>query len=472
MNRSITEKELDGVNAQAATRTPLAITKMGPLSFKSLMLIYFCIVLIPYGLGLASEHVSYRGLYTELVTILSIAGVTMMLAQFLLSGRLEGISSKTGVDNGMHLHRKVGESIAIFFFLHPFLIVLPRFWISSSFALDDLLLLFTEDLTLNGLFAWSLMIVWVLMAMFKNKIGMSYEAWRISHGVGAIAIAILATDHVITIGRHGHYDEWFDWFWIVLCTGAVSALLYTYFIRPLMFAKKPFKIVSCEKAGRSDWYLTLKKDGNFDFNFDAGQFVWLNTSGNPYDRSEHPFSIASSPSTLPNITFIIRALGDYTSQLGKLKAGDIAYLDGPHGVFTLNGRNARGIALIAGGAGIGPIMGILRQLRDVGDTRPVRLMFGNQTLDQMVLQDEIAAMSESEIMDFEQMLVLSQPPEDFCGHKGVMDRGILEKFFCSDDRDEWDFYLCGPQVMVNAVEKTLTAMEIPQDRIIFEKLGF
>jgi predicted ferric reductase len=436
------------------------------------MVIYFCIVLIPYVLGLASEHVSYRGLYTEIVTILSVAGFAMMLAQFFLSGRLESIASKTGVDNGMHLHRKVGEWLAILFFLHPFLILLPRLWLSNSFFIDDFISLFTKPLIENGFYAWSLMIVWVLMAMFKDKIGMSYEAWRISHGVGAIAIVILATDHVITVGRHGHYDEWFDWFWIIICAAAVTALVYTYFIRPLIFIKKPFKVVSCEKAGRSDWYLTLEKDGDFQFNFEAGQFVWLNTSGNPYDRTEHPFSIASSPSTLPNITFIIRALGDYTSQLGKLKSGDIAYIDGPHGVFTLNGRNARGIALIAGGAGIGPIMGIMRQLRDSGDKRPIRLMFGNQTFDQMVLQDEIESMSESKIMDFEQMLVLTQPPQGFSGYKGVMDRKILEKFFCSDERDEWDFYLCGPQIMVNAVEKTLISMEIPQERIIFEKLGF
>ncbi len=472
MNRSITKEELVKAQSPKPNCAHVTITKTAPLSFRALMVIYFCIVLVPYGLGLASQHVSYRGWYTELVSILSMAGFAMMLVQFFLSGRLEGVSSKTGVDNGMLLHRKVGEMLALLFLLHPLLIVLPRFWLSSSFAVDNLVLLFTEPLTSTGFYAWSLMIVWVLMAMFKDKLNMSYEGWRVSHGIGAIAIAILATDHVITIGRHGHYDEWLDWFWIALCTAAVSALVYTYFIRPRQFSKKPFKIVSCEKAGISDWYLTIEKDGDFEFEFEAGQFVWINTSGNPYDRSEHPFSIATCPTTLPRISFIIRALGDYTSNLDRLKVGQTAYLDGPHGIFTLTGRKANGIALIAGGAGVGPIMGILRQLRDMGDTRPIRLIYGNQSFDQMVLQDEIKAMSESNTMDFEQMLVLTQPPEIFKGHKGVMDRTILEKVFCTTDRNEWDYYLCGPEVMVKAVEKTMKNMEIPQHRIIFEKLGF
>lgn len=467
MNVSIVKDEQ--VNTIKPKILPV-VNNTQPLSFKALMVIYFSIVLIPYAIGLASENVSYRGLYTEVVTILSMGGLSMMLGQFFLSGRMGSLSSKTGVDNGMLLHRKVGEYLALLFLLHPFLIVLPRFWISSSFAVDDMFSLFTENLTLNGFYAWALMIVWVLLSMFKDKIGMPYEAWRITHGIGAIAIAILATDHAITIGRHGHYDEWFDWLWIGLCTAAVSTLLYTYFIRPIATAKKPFRVVSCEKAGSSDWYLTLEKEGDFDFDFEAGQFVWLNTSGNPYDRTEHPFSIATSPSALPNISFVIRALGDYTSNLGSLKVGQRAYLDGPHGVFTLSGRKANGIALIAGGAGIGPIIGLLRQLRDVGDTRPIRLVYGNQVMEQMVFQDEINAMSES--LNFEQMLVLTQPPENFNGHKGVMDRQILEQVFSTADRDNWDYYLCGPEVMVKAVEKTMHDMKIPQERIIFEQLGF
>jgi len=468
MSGSIVEEQVRD-NVPKPEFTPIAY-KTPPMSFKALMVVYFCIALIPYGLGFTSEHVSYRGWFTELVTMLSMGGFSMMLGQFLLSGRMGSLSSKTGVDNGMLLHRKVGEYLALLFFLHPFLIVLPRFWISSNFAVDDMLSLFTEDLTLNGFYAWALMIVWVLMSMFKDKIGMPYEAWRITHGIGAIVIVILATDHVITIGRHGHYEEWFDWFWIALCAGAVSTLVYTYFVRPRTNAKRPFKVVSCVKAGSIDWYLTLEKDGEFDFDFVAGQFVWLNTSGNPYDRTEHPFSIATSPGDLPRISFVIRALGDYTSNLGDLKIGQRAYLDGPHGVFTLCGRNAKGISLIAGGAGIGPIIGILRQLRDMEYHNPVRLVYGNQLMEQMVFQDEINAISES--LDFQQMLVLTEPPENFNGYKGVMDRNILEKVFCTADRDDWDYYLCGSEGMVKAVEKTMHNMNIPKEKIIFEQLGF
>ncbi len=470
MNRSIARQDTPQTDAKTFYRVPLGHNRVPPLSFRALLAIYVCVVLIPYGLGLASDNVTYRGWYTELVTILSMAGLAMMLTQFALSGRLDRVSSRTGVDNGLLVHRKAGEILALFFLLHPFLIVAPRFWISGAFAIDDLLLVFSESLTATGLYAWSLLIIWVLMSMFRDKLGMSYEAWRLSHGIGAVAIIILATDHVVTVGRHGHYEEWLDWFWIVLCAVAVAAVVNSYFIRPRQHAKKAFKIVGCEKVGRSDWCLTLEKDGQFEFDFDAGQFAWLNTSGNPYSRTEHPFSIASSPAELPKVSFIIREAGDYTSNLGSLKLGQRAYLDGPHGEFTLSGRKARGIGLIAGGCGIGPTLGILRQLRDTGDARPVRLIYGNQTMDQLVFQGEIEAMTEA--MNIQQQLVLTEPPDGFAGHQGVIDKKILEEVFCSDERDEWDYYVCGPEVMIRAVEKTMKDIGIPRNRIIYEALSF
>ena len=174
---------------------------------------------------------------------------------------------------------------------------------------------------------------------------------------------------------------------------------------------------------------------------------------------------------MPSVSFLVRDLGDFTSKLGeRLKPGRRVYLDGPHGVFTLTARKARGIGLIAGGAGIGPILGILRQLRDIKDSRPIRLIYGNRTMDQMVFQDEIKAL-EAEL-EFDQTLVLLDPPPEFDGYKGVIDLEILDKTFTAEDRDAWDYFVCGPPVMVDAVAATLKDIGIPEKRILFERLGY
>jgi predicted ferric reductase len=393
------------------------------------------------------------------------------MVQYALAGRLNVVTQVAGIDNGMRIHRRAGELIALYFFLHPFLIVLPRVWIAPQLVLNDFWLTVTGPDAVTGVYAWALMGVWVLMAVYKDKLPLTYEAWRFSHGIGLIGIAILATHHAVTVGRHGRYEPWFDVMWIVFCAVAVGTVAFTYFVRPFLQLRRPFKVVDVKREGASDWGLTIEKDGDFDFDFDGGQFVWINTSGNPFNREEHPFTIASSSKDLPRVSFIIRALGDYTSNLDRLEPGQRVYVDGPHGIFTLMDRKAAGIALIAGGCGIAAALGILRQLRDVGDARPIRLVYGNRAMEQMVFQEEIAELDVS-LRDFEQVLVVEEPVAGSSTYHGVIDRTLLERTFGSEDRDEWIFYVCGSRNMVDAVVPMLRKLGIPAKQIIYEQLAF
>jgi predicted ferric reductase len=381
------------------------------------------------------------------------------------------VTQYAGIDNGMRIHRRAGELIALFFFLHPFLIVLPRVWIAPQLVADDLWLMLTSAESQTGVFAWSVMGVWVLLAIFRDRLPISYEAWRVSHGIGLVAVAILATWHAVTVGRHGVYQPWFDVMWVVLCTIAVATVAYTYFVRPVLQKRRPFKIVGLQKEGASDWGLTIEQDGDFDFDFDGGQFVWINTSGNPFNRKEHPFSIASSPASLPEVSFLIREAGDYTSNLDQLKPGQRVYVDGPHGAFTLTGRKAAGVALIAGGCGIAAALGILRQMRDLGDSRAVRLVYGNRIAEQFVFQDEIRAIGEH-LTEFEQVLVVEEPAAGSNAYHGQIDRTVLEQTFAAEDRSQWIYYVCGSQEMVGAVVKTLRQLSIPNKQIHYEQLAF
>ena len=88
----------------------------------------------------------------------------------------------------------------------------------------------------------------------------------------------------------------------------------------------------------------------------------------------------------------------------------------------------------------------------------------------MLFQDELTAMTDQ--LDLEVTLALEQPPEDFEGHIGFIDRGLLSGLASQPDSNNRDYYVCGPPVMIKAVEKSLKSLSIPRDRILYEQLGF
>jgi len=89
----------------------------------------------------------------------------------------------------------------------------------------------------------------------------------------------------------------------------------------------------------------------------------------------HPFSVSSGPREM-DVQFHIRDLGDHTKQVvalsKKAKAAPddpLPYvrIDGPYGVHDFNFRRYPCLMLVGGGVGITPIIGILKDVYNVGN---------------------------------------------------------------------------------------------------------
>ena len=101
--------------------------------------------------GRVTQDLERRGPYATIIGAISIIGLMALLLQYALSGRLQSVTQYAGIDNGMRIHRKAGQMIALFFFLHPFLIILPRVTIAPELVVDDLWLMLTSAESQTGL---------------------------------------------------------------------------------------------------------------------------------------------------------------------------------------------------------------------------------------------------------------------------------------------------------------------------------
>ena len=430
-----------------------------------LIVVYVVVLLLPVILG-AFQDLPHRSLIREFTDALLLIGFMALYIQFILSGRFKAISGRFGIDLVMRLHQLMARILAVFLLVHPFLVVRP--WESTSRAFERASVLFFTPSTNTGIIAWFLLLILVLVAIFRDRLHIRYEAWRLSHGIGTLAMASLATHHAINLGRHS--NTMFITLWLILLALSALTLLYIHVIKPLRKRAHPYHVVSNTQVGDGLWNVTITPDYPGRLEFAAGQFVWLTLGRSPFSINEHPFSIASCPSESPDISFLIKESGDFTSRIGEIQPGSQAYFDGPHGNCTLAGRYGTGICLIAGGAGIAPAMSIIRQLHASRDRRPIRLIYGANREGESVFTEELKAMQED--INLSEYLVLSEPPPNWHGLQGILDEHTLDMCLTDSGRKNWLYFVWGPDVMLKSVRRALRGWGVPRHQIVTERFTF
>ncbi len=152
-----------------------------------------------------------------------------------------------------------------------------------------------------------------------------------------------------------------------------------------------------------------------------------------------------------------------------MRPGERAYLDGPHGAFTVDRHgHAAGFVFIAGGVGITPIMSMLRTLADRGDGRPIYLIYANRDWESVIFREEIEALQER--LNLRVIHVLEQPPEGWTGETGFVTGDILQRHLPRfERRNVYEAFICGPQPMMDAVERALVRLGVDMGDIHTER---
>lgn len=405
-----------------------------------------------------------RAFHQELASGLGVLAFSMILMEFVLSGRIKSISNGVGMDVTMRFHQIMARTVLGFALLHPFLYQGtpsggPRPWDPTR-----QLTLTTDFFALSsGIAAYLLLPCLVLLAIGRTHLDYKYETWRLIHGIGALLIALLLLHHTIYAGRYGSQPVMI-WVWVTMTVVAVGSLLYVYLLVPFLDMARPWRVTSVTQLTPKQWEVTLKPEGHSGLDYQAGQFVWLSIGHSSFSMKENPFSICSAPAAGPEISFMIKELGDFTRTIGQIKAGTIAYLDGPYGNLSIEGRSEPGVALIAGGVGLAPMLGILRQMRLTGDPRKVKVIYGNRVVDQIAYRDELG------IEDV--IYVLSEPPDAWNGETGFIDAPLMNSVFSTEEFSEWIFVLCGPAIMLDIVEDHLIGQGTASHRILSERFDY
>ncbi|MGH3181005.1 MAG: NADH:ubiquinone reductase (Na(+)-transporting) subunit F, partial [Streptosporangiaceae bacterium] len=216
------------------------------------------------------------------------------------------------------------------------------------------------------------------------------------------------------------------------------------------------EVVSNERVTRDMRHLVVKLVEPVTLKFFPGQYVDFTVPGAGQVRS---FSMANTSSLeTGQLEFVIKIYpgGLFSEFLDrKVAVGDRLDITGPYGVFTLRNAPAADLIFVGGGAGIAPILSLLRSMAERGIERKATFYYGARTSRDLCFTEELRALTDR-LPGFRYIPALSEPSGDdaWDGEIGLI-TDVLRR--TETGLASADAYVCGPPPMVEAAMDLLPA---------------
>jgi propane monooxygenase reductase component len=227
------------------------------------------------------------------------------------------------------------------------------------------------------------------------------------------------------------------------------------------------EVVSKDPVTHDMRHLVLRLVEPGEIKFFPGQYVDITIPGTEETRS---FSMANTSSRDGGrLEFVIKVYPDglFSHFLDTaLQVGDRLDLSGPYGVFTLR-EGDDDLVFVGGGAGMAPILSLLRSMAERGLTRKATYYYGARQRRDLCFEEELRALEER-LPDFRYVPALSEPApgDDWAGETGLI-TDVVKRHAAGLAGAH--AYVCGPPPMVEAALPLLATLGVAEKRIYYDK---
>ncbi len=402
-----------------------------------------------------------RGFRTEFSVALGFVGLALMGLEFALVARFRNVAAPFGTDALVQFHRQIGLVGLVFVLIH---VALSAQWeMVAKFGSET-----TPWRVRFGAIATAALLALIASSLWRVRLRLSYEWWHFLHAVFAVVLIVAALVHIILVDYYLG-SEWKQVLLVVMSAAFVELLVWVRIGKPLTLERRPWTIERVTAEWGETTTLTLRPDGHPGFRFHPGQYAWIIVDRSPFSLTQHPFSFSSSGEDEGPIDISIKALGDFSNTVADIEPGTTVYVDGPHGVFSPDHYEGPGFCLIAGGVGITPMMSMLRAFAARGDARPLVAFVANRTWDDATFREELDELTTA--LDLRVVHTLSDPPPGWGGERGRVNADMLRRHL-PPGGNRWQFFVCGPNPMMDAMEEALLALDVLPDRIHTERFDW
>jgi ferredoxin-NADP reductase len=208
----------------------------------------------------------------------------------------------------------------------------------------------------------------------------------------------------------------------------------------------------------------------------AGQHYDIRLTAEDGYQAQRSYSIASPPEQVGEIALTVELIeeGEVSAYLHEgVAVGDPLEVRGPIGGYFVWGQElvTLPLLLVAAGAGIVPLMSMLRHRATIGATNPTALLFSVRTAAEVIYHQELEQLAQQQANPVDLYLTFTrQPPSDWTGYRRRIDRAMLMEIL-SRFAIQPQCFVCGSTQLVEQVANTLVDLDLPSDSIRTERFG-
>ncbi|KAI9367732.1 hypothetical protein BJX61DRAFT_537825 [Aspergillus egyptiacus] len=179
--------------------------------------------------------------------------------------------------------------------------------------------------------------------------------------------------------------------------------------------------------------------------------ILADIGGSLLQRSYTPVSELTEKRTI-ELVVKVYPQGRMGSYLRNLPLHSTVSVRGPFGRYSPNPA-WESLACVAGGTGISPIYQVMREW-----TGEVTLLYGSESWEEILLREELDALTRRFPGRIKVHYVLGQPPAGWNGLSGWITPKMMEQFLPAPSRST-GFLMCGPEGMVRAIRGHFEAIQ-------------
>ena len=190
----------------------------------------------------------------------------------------------------------------------------------------------------------------------------------------------------------------------------------------IFYLPRPVQVLDARRMTPQEVLIDLEPPTDGDFGYEPGQFVQLTLPG----FGEVPISVCSSPTRSDRVQLCVRASGNVTRALQRVRRGDWLALRGPYGRgFPLVELAGKDLVIVAGGLGIAPLRSLIDFIADRRDRfQRVVVIYGARNPAALLFDDDLARWTDDKVLEL--VITVDEADDQWQGRTGVATEPLRE----------------------------------------------